>query len=178
MFSAFRVRMGRAPAMLEGVRVGVCWGGNSSRGLHSGDGGVGSGVSGLCVGGVSGSLGAVGVPLDVGRFAAGVCWLPAVGDGAGRSAGGSLAGVCGSSGGGREARVAVPGAVWDGGRVWATWWGMGREGCGAGLACVMLVYVSACSGALVWSRVGRNVWRRRLPLSAAAARISQMRVRI
>ena len=44
----------------------VAAGGNSSRGLHSGAGGFGPGVSGRCAGGVCGSLGGVGVPWGVG----------------------------------------------------------------------------------------------------------------
>ena len=51
-------------------------------------------------------------------------------------------------------------------------------GCGARFACVVSVYVSACGGVPVWSPVGRAVWRGSLPSSAAAARISQMSVRI
>ena len=61
------------------------------------------------------------------------------------------------------------------------WGGRGRGGgrvggCGAGFVCVMWVYVSACSSAPVWSLIGREVWRRSLPSSAAAAMISQMSV--
>ena len=70
-------------------------GGNSSHELHSGAGGVGPGVSGVCVEGVCGSLGGVVVPWGVGLLAAGVCGLPGVEGGEGRSAGGSVAGVCG-----------------------------------------------------------------------------------
>ena len=44
--------------------------GNSLRGLHLGAGGVGPGVTGLCVGGVCGSLGGMGVPWGMGLFAA------------------------------------------------------------------------------------------------------------
>ena len=68
---------------------------NSWRGLHLGAGGVRPGVSGVCAGGVCGSLGVVGVPCGVGLFAAGVCELPGVGVGQGRTAGGSVAGGCG-----------------------------------------------------------------------------------
>ena len=50
-------------------------GGDSSRRLHSGSGRVGSGVSGLCAGGVCGLLGRVGVPWGVQLFAAAVCRL-------------------------------------------------------------------------------------------------------
>ena len=52
-----------------------------------------------------------------------------------------------------------------------------REGGGmsgdCAVRCAVSVYVSARSGALAWSVVGRAVWRRSLPSSAAAARISQ-----
>ena len=68
-----------------------------------------------------------------------------------------MVGVCGSPGGQREGR------------------GMGGD-CAVG--CVVSVYVSARSGALAWSFVGRAVWRRSLPSSAAAARISQTSLRI
>ena len=44
--------------------------------------------------------------------------------------------------------------------------------------CVVSVYVSARRGALAWSVVGRAVWRRSLPSSAAAARIWQTSLRI
>ena len=40
------------------------------------------------------------------------------------------------------------------------------------VGCVVSVYVSARRGALAWPVVGRAVWRRSLPSSAAAARIS------
>ena len=57
-----------------------------------------------------------------------------------------------------------------------------REGRGMGgdcaVRCVVSVYVSARRGALAWSVVGRAVWRRSLPSSAAAARISQTSLRI
>ena len=57
-----------------------------------------------------------------------------------------------------------------------------REGRGmsgdCAVACVVSVYVSARRGALAWSVVGRAVWRRSLPSSAAAARISQTSLRI
>ena len=69
----------------------------------------------------------------------------------------------------------------------ARWWacvglrvGSEGEGAWAGIARggVVLVYVSTRSCALVWSVVGRAVWRRRLPSSAAAGRISQTSLRI
>ena len=57
-----------------------------------------------------------------------------------------------------------------------------REGRGMGgdcaVGCTVSVYVSACRGALAWAVVGRAVWRRSLPSSAAAARISQTSLRI
>ena len=46
------------------------------------------------------------------------------------------------------------------------------------VGCVVSLYVSACSGTLAWSVVGRAVWRRSLPSSAAAPRISQTSLRI
>ena len=46
------------------------------------------------------------------------------------------------------------------------------------VGCVVWVYVSARRGALAWPVVGRAVWRRSLPSSAAAARISQTSLRI
>ena len=164
----------------------VSTGKNSSRGLHSGVGQLGPGVSGVCAACVCGQPGGVGVPWGVGLLAAGVCGLPSVGGGERCSAGGSMAGVCGCLGGwerpvsrglGLQAMVGVcgpPGGEWggrgkDGGRV---------GGCGAWVACVVSVYSSACSDAPVWSLVGRAVWRRRLPSSAGAARILQMSVRI
>ena len=55
--------------------------------------------------------------------------------------------------------------------------GRGRGGDCAG-ECAVSVYVSPCSGALVWSVVGWVVWRRSLPSSAAVARISQVSMRI
>ena len=70
-------------------------GGNSSRGLQSGAGGVGPGDSGVCAGGVCGSLVRSGGLWRVGLFAAVVFGLRGVGGGEGRSAGGSVTGVCG-----------------------------------------------------------------------------------
>ena len=90
---------------------------------------------------------------------AGVCcslggWRRLVSGGLGVRA---MMGVCGSPSGQRKGR------------------GMGRD---CALGCVVLVYVSARSGALVWSVVGRAVWRKSWPSSAAAARISQTSLRI
>ena len=155
-------------------------GGNSSRGLHSGAGGGGPGSSGVCAGGVGGPLGGVGVPRGAGLLSAGVCGLSSVGGGEGCPAGGCVAGVCWCSGGwgrplsrgpGVRAMVGVCGSPVE-----------QREGRGMGgdcaVGCAVSVYVSACRGALAWAVVGRAVWRRSLPSSAAAARISQTSLRI
>ena len=110
----------------------------------------------------------------------GVCGLSSVGGGDGCPAGGCVAGLCWCSGGwgrpvsrgpGVRAMVGVCGSPPEQreGR------GMGRD-CAVG--CVVLVYVSARRGALAWPVVGRAVWRRSLPSSAAAARISQTSLRI
>ena len=155
-------------------------GGNSSRGLHSGAGGVGPGSSGVCAGGVGGPLGGVRVPRGAGLLSAGVSRLLSVGGGEGCPAGGCVAGVCWCSGGwgrpvsrhpGVRAMVGVSGSP-DEQREWR---GMGGE-CAVG--CVVSVYVSARRGALAWPVVGRAVWRRSLPSSAAAARILQTSLRI
>ena len=55
-----------------------------------------------------------------------------------------------------------------------------RSGTGGdrAVACVVSMYVSARRGGLAWSVVGRVVWRRSLPSSAAAARILQTTLRI
>ena len=95
----------------------------------------------------------------MGGSVAGVCWRwggwgRPVSRGPGVCA---MVGVCGSPGEQREGK------------------GMGGD-CAVGRA--VSVYVSARSGALAWSVVGRAVWRRSLPSSAAAARISQMSLRI
>ena len=157
----------------------VSAGGNGSRGLHSGAGGGGPGSSGVCGGGVGGPLGGMGVPRGAGLPSAGVCGLSSVGGGEGCPVGGCVAGVCWCSGGwgrpvsrgpGVRAMVGVCGSPVEqreGG-------GMGGD-CAAG--CAVSVYVSACR-ALAWAVVGRAVWRRSLPSSAAAARISQTSFRI
>ena len=72
--SAFWVRPSGAPAMRKGVRVSVR-GGAQFAWLRSGVGGLGSGVAGLCVGGVCGSPGRAGVPCGRGLLTAGVCGL-------------------------------------------------------------------------------------------------------
>ena len=155
-------------------------GGNSSRVLHSGAGGGGYGSSGVCAGGVGGQLGGVVVPGGVGLLSAGVCGLSSVRGGEGCLADGCVAGVCWCSGGwgrpmswgpGVRAMVGVCGSL-----------GEQREGRGLGgdcaVGCVVSVYVSARRGALAWPVVGRAVWRRSLPSSAAVARISQTSLRI
>ena len=168
--------------ILQCVRVCglVSAGEKSSRGLHSGAGGLGLGFRRVCAGGVCGSLGRMGVPWGAGLLVVGVCGLLGVGGGEGCSGGGSVAGVCGCLGGwgspvwrgpGLRAMVGVrglPGGERGGG---------GRGGDCVG-GCVVSPYVSACSGAPVWSVIGRVVWRRSLLSSAAVARISQMSVRI
>ena len=155
-------------------------GGNSLRGLHSGAGGGGPGSSGVCAGGVCGPVGAVGVPRGAWLLSTGQCGLSSVGAAEECPAGGCVAGVCCFSGGwgrpvsrgpGMRAMVCVFGSL-----------GEQREGIGMGgdcaVGCVVSVYVSARRGALAWSVVGRAVWRRSLPSSAAAARISQTSLRI
>ena len=129
---------------------------------------------------MGGPLGGVGVPRGAGLLSAGVFGLSSVGDGEGCPAGGCVAGVCWCSGGwgrpvsrgpGVRAMVGVFGSL-----------GEQREGRGMGgdcaVGCVVSVYVSARRGALAWPVVGLAVWRRSLPSSAAAARISQTSLRI
>ena len=79
-----------------------------------------------------------------------------------------------------EARVAGPGGSRDDWHVWASGWAAGGRGMGGDCVgvCAVTVYVSPPSGTLVWSVVGRAVRRRRLPSSAAPARISQTSLRI
>ena len=155
-------------------------GGNSSRGLHSGAAGGGPGSSGVCAGGVCGSLGGMGVPRGAGLLSAGVCGFSSVGGGEGCPAGGCVAGVCWCSGGWGRHLSRGPGVREMVGVCGSP--GEQREGRGMGgdcaVGCVVSVYVSARRGALAWSVVGRAVWRRSLPSSAAAARISQTSLRI
>ena len=150
-------------------------GGNSSRGLHSGAGGAGPGSSGVCIGGVGGPLGGVGVSRGAGLLSAGLCWLSSVGGGEGCPAGGCVAGVCWCSGAWRRPVSRGPGVRAMVGVCGSR--GEQREGRGMGgdraVGCFVSVYVSARVGALAWPVVGRAVWRRSLPSSAAAARISQ-----
>ena len=167
---SFLARPGPGPAMCEVVWVGVRGGEQFAWAAFRGGGG-GSGSSGVCVGGVGGPLGGMGVPRGAGLPSAGVCGLSSVGGGEGCPAGGCVAGMCWCSGGwgrpvsrgpGVRAMVGVCGSPVEqreGG-------GMGGD-CAAG--CAVSVYVSACR-ALAWAVVGRAVWRRSLPSSAAAAR--------
>ena len=155
-------------------------GGNSSRGLHSGSGGDGPGFSLVRAGGVCGPLGGMGVPWGVELSSVGVCGLSSVGGAEGSLAGGSLAGVCCCFGGwgrlvsrGPEVHAMVGVCVSLGGQRGGR--SMGGD-CAGG--CVVSLYLSAGSGALVWSVVGRAVWRRSLPSSAATARIWQTSLRI
>ena len=123
---------------------------------------------------------AAGVPWGAGLPSVPVCGLLSVGGDERCPAGGSVAGVWWCSGGcgrpvsrgpGVRALVGVSGSP-----------GEQREGRGRGgdcaVGCAVSVYVSARSGALAWSVVGRAVWRRSLPSSAAAARILQTSLRI
>ena len=134
-------------------------GGNSSRGLHSGAGGGGSGFSGVGAGGLCRPLGGMGVPWGVGLPSVGLCGLSSVAGGEGCPTGGSVAGVCCclagwerpvSRGPGVRALVGVCGSPGGqrGGR------GMGGD-CAAG--CVVSMHVPARSSALRWSLVGRAV---------------------
>ena len=174
MAFSFWAWLGRGPAMCEAVWVGVRGAEQFARAAFGGRGG-GPGSSGVCVGGVCGPLGGPGVPRGVGLPSVVVCGLSSVGGGEGCPAGGSVAGVCCFLGGwgrpvsqgpGVRAMVNVCGS--PGGQ---------REGRGMGgdcaVGCVVSVYVSARSSALAPSVVGRAVWRRSLPSSAAAATISQ-----
>ena len=172
-----------SPSGLGWARVLQCvgWcglasaGGNSLPGLHSGAGGGGPGSPGVCAGGVGGPLGGLGVPRGAGLLSAGVCRLSSVGVlrgvrrmGVWRACAGVRAGRGSPCRWGSGVRAMV-------GRFGSL--GGQREGRGFGgdcaVGCVVSVYVSARRGALAWPVVGRAVWRRSLPSSAAAARISQ-----
>ena len=176
---AFCVRPGWAPAMWEGLRVSVrgrkqfawatfvcegawvwgCWAvcgglvwvtGRDGRAVWRGA------PRGRCVwdGRCGGRRGSLGGAVCGGRVWA--CWRGGrpVSRGPGLCA---SVGACGPLGG--------------------EWRGRGR-GCGAGFACGLSVYVFACRGAFVWSRVRREVWTRSLPSFAATVRILQMHVPI
>ena len=171
--------LGPGPAMCEVVWVGVCGGEQFAWAVFRGGGG-GPGSSVVCAGGVGWPLGGVGVPRGAGLLSAAVCGLSSVAGGEGCPAGGCVAGVCWCSGGwgrrvsgapGVRAMVAVCGFP-----------GEQREGRAMGgdcvLGCAVSLYVSARRGALAWPVVGWAVWRRSLPSSAAAARISQTSLRI
>ena len=179
MAFSFWARRGPGPAMCEVVLVGVRGGEQFAWAAFRGRGGVGLGPLGCVWGAWAGHWvglacrGARGSPR---RVCAG-CGV--VGGGEGCPVGGCVAGVCWCSGGrgrpvsrgpGVRAMVGVCGSPVEqreGG-------GMGGD-CAAG--CAVSVYVSACR-ALAWAVVGRAVWRRSLPSSAAAARISQTSFRI
>ena len=134
----------------------------------------------MCAGGVGGPLGGVGVPRDAGPLPAGVCGLSSVGGAEGCLAGGCVAGICWCSGGWGRPVSRGPGVRAMVGMCGSP--GEQREGRGMGadcaVGCAVSVYVSARRGALAWLVVGRAVWRRSLPSSAAAARISQTSLRI
>ena len=103
-----------------------------------------------------------------------------MGGGEGCPAGGCVAGVCWCSGGWGRPVSGGPGMRAMVGLFASP--GEQREGRGMGgdcaVGCVVSVYVSTCRGALAWPVVGRAVWRRSLPSSAAAARLSQTSWRI
>ena len=179
MAFSFWAWLDACPAMCEVVWVGVRGGEQFAWAAFRGRGG-GPGSSGVCAGGVGGPLGGVGVPQVAEFLSEGVCGLSSVGGGEGCPGAGCVAGVCWCSGGwgrpvsrgpGLRAMVGVcrsPGEQREGR-------GMGGD-CAVG--CAVWVYVSARRGALAWPVVGRAVWRRSLPSSAAAARISQTSSRI
>ena len=179
MAFSFWAWLGRGPAMCEAVWVGVRRG-NSTRGLHSGAGGGRPGFSGVCARGVCGPLGWVGVPRGVGLPSVGVCGLSSVVGAEGCPAGGSVAGVRCCLGGWERPVSQGPGVRAMLGICGSP--GGQQEGRSVGgdcaVGCVVSLYVSARSGALAWSVVGRAVWGRSLPSSAAAARISQTSLRI
>ena len=161
--SAFWGRRGWAPAMRKGEWVGVR-GGNISRGLHSGAGGVVPGVSGACAGVVCGSLGRLGVPWGLGLPAAALCGLLGAGGGGvfGRRVCGGRVWLFGRLG---KARVAGPGAPRDGGRVWANEWGVGGGGAGAGVVWGGVELGSRvlcrCMCTLAAARLCGHLWARR-----------------
>ena len=155
-------------------------GGNSPWAASGGMRGGGPGVPGVCAGGVCGSLGELVVPWGLGLLAVGVCGLLGVGGGEGCSAGGSVAGVCGFFGGwGRPVSrgPGLPAMVGVCGPPGVKRRGRRRGGdCARGVCCVGVCV--RLQRAPVWSVVGRAVWRRGLPSSAAAARTLQMSVHI
>ena len=176
---SFWAWLGRGPAMCEVVWAGVCGGEQCAWAAFRGRGG-GPGSSGLCAGAVGRPLGGVGLPRGVGLLLAGVCGFSSVGGGEGCPAGGCVAGVCWCSGGSGRPVSRGPGVRAMVGMCGSP--GQQREGRGMGGDCTMVcgvsVYVFARRGALAWPAVGRAVWRRSLPSSAAAARILQTSLRI
>ena len=175
---AFRAWLGRGPAMCEVVWVGVR-GGNSSRWLHSGAGGLGLGflgcVRGACAGQWAGwaCRGAWGSP----RCVCAGCWMWGVVRGV-RRLGPWWACAVVWAGGGGPCRGARGCARWwacvgrqVGSGEGGAWAGIARGGCCVGV-CVRLQR-RAC---VVRCRLGG--WKRSLPSSAAAARISQTSMRI
>ena len=178
MAFSFWAWLGPGPAMCEVVWVGVRGGGQFAWAAFRDRGGWAWVLWGVC-GGRGRATGWGG--RAVGRRAPlGGCVLSSVGGGEGCLAGGCVAGVCWCSGGwgrpvspgpGVRAMVGVCGSPVE-----------QREGRGMGgdcaVGCAVSVYVSACRGVLAWAVVGQAVWRRSLPSSAAAARISQTSLRI
>ena len=179
MAFSFWAWLGRGPAMCEVVWVGVCGGEQFAWAAFRGRGG-GPGSSGVCAGGVGGPLGGMGVPRGARLPSVGVCGFTSVGGGEGCPAGGCVAGVCWCSGGWRRPVSRRPGLRTMVGVCGSP----GEQGEGRGMGgdcavgCLVSVYMSARRGALAWPVVGRAVWRRSLPSSAAAARISQTSLRI
>ena len=177
---SFRAWLGRGPAICEVVRVGVRGAEQFAWAAFRGRGGGGPGSSGVCAGGVGVPLGGVGVPRGAGLLSGGVWGLSSVGGGEGCPAGGCVAGVCWCSGGWGRPLSRGPGVRAMVGMCGSP--GEQREGRGTGgdcvVGCVVSVYVSARRGALAWPVVGRAVWKRSLPSSAAAAGISQTSLRI
>ena len=180
MSFSFWTWLGQGPAMCEVVWVGVRGGNQFAWAAFRGRGGWAWVFWSVC-GGRGRATGwcwrAAGRGAPLGGCVRVVEWG---GGGEGCPAGGCVAGVCWCSGGwgrpvsrgpGVRAMVGVCGSL-----------GEQREGRGMGgdcaVGCVVSVYVSARRGALAWPVVGWAVWRRSLPSSAAAARISQTSLRI
>ena len=165
--------------MREVVWVGVCGGKQFAWAAFGGRGARAWGSGGVCGGHVR-VTGRAGRAMGRGASCGGCVRVAGCGEWRGVFGGwvpGGLVRLFWRVG---DARVAGPGASLDGGRVWAARRVAGGEGQGQGLrgGGVVSVYVSACSGVLVWSVVGQAVRRRSLPSSAAAARILQMSVPI
>ena len=180
MAFSFWAWLGPGPVMCEVVWVGVRGGEQFAWAAFRGLGGWAWVFWGVCGGAWAGHWVGWACRGAQGLLSAGVCGLSSVAGGEGCRAGGCVAGVCWCSGGsgrhvsrgpGVRAMVGVCGFPVEQ-RVGG---GMGRD-CAVG--CAVSVYVSARRGALAWPVVGRAVWRRSLPSSAAAARISQTSLRI